>query len=107
MTDSNGNSPQVPSGDEHIELVDLPDTFDDGDRRRFTDMLNWINTAMLVTCNRVEPDPTEPLPLQLIGQAIPPPLEGQPQIHNRALYSKGGGGIEIVLLNRFSDASSP
>ena len=73
MTDSNGNSPQVPSGDEHIELVDLPDTFDDGDRRRFTDMLNWINTAMLVTCNRVEPDPTEPLPLQLIGQAIPHP----------------------------------
>ena len=73
MTDSNENSPQVPSGDEHIELVDLPDTFDDGDRRRFTDMLNWINTAMLVTCNRVEPDPTEPLPLQLIGQAIPHP----------------------------------
>lgn len=73
MTDSNENSPQVPSGDEHIELIDLPDSFNDGDRRRFIDMLNWINTAMLVTCNRVDPDPAEPLPLKLIGQAIPHP----------------------------------
>ena len=68
------DTPQPPQpGDEHITLVDLPDNFDEGARRRFTDMLNWINTAMLVTCNRVDPDPSEPLPLQLIGQAIPHP----------------------------------
>ncbi|MEE2680841.1 MAG: hypothetical protein VX641_00545 [Planctomycetota bacterium] len=73
MNDSSEHPPNEPPGTEHIELVDLPGTFDEGDRRRFTDMLNWINTAMLVTCNRTEPGGTDPLPLRLIGQAIPHP----------------------------------
>ena len=73
MPESEETPPPPPSGDEHIELVDLPDTFDEGHRRRFTDMLNWINTAMLVTCNRADPSGPDPLPLKLIGQAIPHP----------------------------------
>ena len=99
MTDSNEHSPQVPSGDEHIELVDLPDTFDDGDRRRFTDMLNWINTSMLVTCNRADPGGPDPLPLKLIGQAIPHPslleiMHGGVATMADNLYQSLKGGTE-------------
>ena len=99
MTDSNENSPQVPSGDEHIELVDLPDTFTEGDRRRFTDMLNWINTSMLVTCNRADPGGPDPLPLKLIGQAIPHPslleiMHGGVATMADNLYQSLKGGTE-------------
>ncbi|MCH2152825.1 MAG: hypothetical protein MK089_05735 [Phycisphaerales bacterium] len=63
----------MPHEDKPYQLVDLPANFDDADRRRFTDMLNWINTAMLVSCNREEPDDTDLLPLQLIGKTMPHP----------------------------------
>ena len=73
MTDEPTPSPEEPSGTEHIRLVDLPEHFGESDRRRFTDMLNWLNTVMLVTCNRTDPVHPDPLPLRLFGTAIPHP----------------------------------
>ena len=59
------------SHDEHD--LDLPLNFDEMDHRRFLDMLNWINTSMLVSCNREDPEEPDPLPLQLIGSTLPHP----------------------------------
>lgn len=73
MTDQPSPDPGPPPGRDHVRLVDLPERFDESDRRRFTDMLNWLNTVMLVTCNRTDPVHPDPLPLVLFGTAIPHP----------------------------------
>lgn len=74
-----------------IDLVDLPEHFDDMERRRFFDILNWMHTAMMLSCNHNNVDPENPIPFHFIGTSLPHP----------SLLEVLHGGIATMVDNIF------
>ena len=74
-----------------IDLVDLPDHFDEMERRRFFDILNWMHTAMMLSCNHSNIDPENPIPFHFIGTSLPHP----------SLLEVLHGGIATMVDNIF------
>ena len=74
-----------------IDLVDLPDHFDEMERRRFFDILNWMHTAMMLSCNHTCVDPANPVPFHFMGTELPHP----------SLLEVIHGGIATMVDNIF------